>query len=97
MEHIYSLEFSDDCCEWRTLLHLERVSNLSKLKVFDARMGKFIKQLLWVFILEGILPYKNLCWSERLVECQVAAQEIASALGLWAVPMMVSMASIGSM
>ena len=49
LEHMYSLAFSDDGCEWRALLHLGRVFNLSKLKVFDGRKGKFIKRLLWVF------------------------------------------------
>ena len=60
---------------------MEWVSKLSKLKIFDSRMGQFIKRLLWVFRLKGILPYKNLCWSDGLVECQVYAQKYWRSLG----------------
>lgn len=82
LEHINFHSFSDDSCEWRTLLHMERMYKLSKLEVFDGQMGKIINRLMWVFRLKGVLPYEHLCWSGGLVKCQVSPETIWCSLGL---------------
>ncbi len=65
-----ALELMDSGCkhdsnsEWRMLLYIERVANL---KIFNGKVGQFLKQLIWVFRSDHIIPYNNMTWTEESV------------------------------
>ena len=45
------------------------------MKIFDGKMGSFLKRLLWVFRSEHILPYNNMSWQDGLVDFKMPAKE----------------------
>ena len=55
---------------WKTILEIKAGS---KWKPFQGELGGKIQRLVWVF--HGrLLPYRELCWCDDLVDCQLKIQ-----------------------